>query len=300
LQPSFAQRASANTPSAGVVAFALTTAPPAAQTTLHSFNWRQNGVAAGQAAARSQATEIAKSVEERLLAVTQFESVRREKASSDHYFHQMRTNQGDPGVEMGVSFQGLMADGSRQRFQRLEGFSELPQPSPAPRPVLTTLNSFALERTGNRVQIVDEDGSVYEGDVVSADAEGYAEEPLSAGLREERGRQALPARRGLAEQSSGAPDLSQRLLLRARGTNRTLNQPVVVSATLSAPLEERLAKEARRNVASPVALAPSTAPTTRSALRVQSQASLLQLRLSGRATVGTNEFRLEAISDQPK
>jgi len=127
------------------------------------------------------------------------------------------------------------------------------QAQPAARPVLdkalpnseaTVLSRFSVEQQGEVVRVVDGDGSVYEGKVVTGDAASRTELEDLAGTRATRQDDSL-LRQKVAEQQvqqqqaqtqfryqladGQAPSVWN---FRARGTNRTLKQPVTIDAVV--------------------------------------------------------------------
>jgi hypothetical protein len=134
----------------------------------------------------------------------------------------------------------------RQNFARMRKAPTKKSAMPAP-----VLASFQIEREGNEVRVVDQDGSVYTGTVINE------EEFAEAESKQEESAQKLPVEApGGGVNIAGAPPRPTvapvrlqpgvatvairavprgRFYFRASGTNRTLGKPVVVEATLDNP-----------------------------------------------------------------
>jgi hypothetical protein len=150
---------------------------------------------------------------------------------------------------------------------------------------MPVLAEFDFEQTGNRVRVVDADGSVYDGLIV--------EEPVKADQdsKETARRDAAqtlklkntsPRQNALAE---GAPADSLALNFRASGTNRTLQQAVTINAMFYAN---------STNLGGPAAQAArGTLQTTQQ----QPNATLPPVqRIQGRVQVGAGaETQLDAV-----
>ena len=136
----------------------------------------------------------------------------------------------------------------RQNFARMGNAPTGKSAMPAP-----VLASFQIEREGNEVRVVDQDGSVYTGTVINEEefAEAEQKEETAKKIPNEApgggiGIAGAPPRPTVAP---GAPVRLQpgvakisiravprgRFYFRASGTNRTLGKPVVVEATLDNP-----------------------------------------------------------------
>src|SRR5882672_6320469 len=116
---------------------------------------------------------------------------------------------------------------SRNRFSQVQSNSRnvQSQQTAATAPVLA---EFDFEQTGNRVRVVDADGSVYDGliveDLVKAD-QASKEAARRDAAQTLKLRNASPRQNALAE---SAPADSPALNFRASGTNRTLQQAVTI------------------------------------------------------------------------
>jgi hypothetical protein len=161
-------------------------------------------------------------------------------------------------------------------------------------------NGFELERSGERISLVDADGSVYEGQVLeqsefvgSAEASAFgvsgieADAPLKAKTDEQPAREANVS--------------SNRVLrFRATGTNRTLRQPVSVDAVVrsSAPRSETAAVSRARGI--PAAPSPRSAAPALAASSAPTEAQVEAWQMEGRIRVGTNLSSLRAIRRSPE
>lgn len=120
---------------------------------------------------------------------------------------------------------------SRNRFSQVQSNSRNLQPQQAAAPVLA---EFDFEQSGNRVRVVDADGSVYDGliveDVVKADQDSKESARRDA-AQTLKLKNASPRQNALAE---GVPADSPALNFRASGTNRTLQQAVTINGVLYA------------------------------------------------------------------
>lgn len=113
-----------------------------------------------------------------------------------------------------------------------------------PNPETAVLSKFSIEQDGEVVRVVDGDGSVYEGKVVAADAMGRTDLADRAGARATRQDNSV-LRQKVAEQQVQQQQAQERFSyqladgqsptvwnFRARGTNRTLKQPVTIDAVV--------------------------------------------------------------------
>jgi hypothetical protein len=234
---------------------------------------------------------------------------------------ELSTMAGAGGVGGGASLAatGATADvaQTRQQFLQLDNQSRYRKNFNSP-PLPQVLQDFAFERTGDRVRIVDTDGSTYEGTVMPASAEELRMKGVSQleGAKERKdisGQQAQPV---------GAPTVDAQSAYRfyANGVNLKLKQsvefrgewqpttqaqssPVAVKSalqpvTFSGVLSERLAAEKKEQSSSSNSLS-GPAPTALNFNYQQSQKVQNELspgRISGRAIVGgKNEFDINAV-----
>lgn len=191
---------------------------------------------------------------------------------------------------------------AQQRFQQLDDRAQYRQNFNSP-PVPQVMQQFAFERIGDRVRIVDGDGSTYEGSVLPEAAESATKaKVLAAADQRERPDQLLrKAQLQLA-------DSAETYRFVASGLNRKLNQsvefrgqwqssatpplgaaPVALSTN---PLSGRLAMQ---TAVKQEKAAASTYGTAAGPAAAQTQ-GLPQGRISGRAVVGgKNEFDINAV-----
>lgn len=199
-----------------------------------------------------------------------------------------------------------------QRFQQLDTRANLRLNFNSP-PVPQVMQDFAFERSGDRVRIVDADGSTYEGTVLSGLVEEARRAKLGASLEAAKERRAaLDQEAQTAVPATGA-QASYRFI--ATGLNRKLNQsvefrgewlpfapvsqagatPALQTTRFGATRLERL--EAEKQQAS-ATNAPSLAPvrTDAYALPPAQPQPAAAGRISGRAVVGgRNEFEVNAV-----
>lgn len=154
------------------------------------------------------------------------------------------------------------------------------------------LSNFELRQAGTKVQLIDADGSVYEGEVQAA--------------VEDMARGAAPARARFSSPSAPAPAAARRTAVapqagfsfRAAGTNRTLSQQVVVTGTVigdtAAPQNQLRAQDALTRSQTPrPAAGQDTTRGGNAGLFFQSQASQQNAaQLQGRVRLGTNAEEL--------
>lgn len=200
-----------------------------------------------------------------------------------------------------------------QRFQQLDTRALYRQNFNSP-PVPQVMQDFAFERVGDRVRIVDADGSTYEGSVLPAPVEELRAKlgiPLDAAEKE------LKAVADQRAQGGGAPAADARIAYRfiATGQNRKLNQSVEFRGEWRpAPSVEQSAqtpalRPARLEAAQvesgeadkrklPTTNALSLAPARMDgySLPMQPKQQGQSGRISGRAVVGgRNEFEVNAV-----
>ncbi len=192
---------------------------------------------------------------------------------------------------------------AQQNFVRLnapESYRRNLQSPPSP----ALLQQFQIQRAGNVVTVVDEDGSVYQGQVIAAET------------AMDRGNRRLPEMKRKSEPAAAADKAVEKNLgqsvsqaapagkdadsfwFRASGTNRSLNQRVVFTGEFQsrtgdadAPVAEELAKRAT--------LRSDLSATNHLQYGVQQRASGAAAagRILGRAQVGANsEIQVEAVS----
>jgi hypothetical protein len=165
--------------------------------------------------------------------------------------------------------------GYAQNFSQLNdsrSFRQNFNSPPAPR----VLNSFRLEQTGRTVRIIDDDGSIYLGEV-QPPASPQAAEAAPAGKMK-------PAASSISGSTATAGSGQSQWHFRASGTNRSLNQLVIFEGSVMAADSQALQGEPRfqfNRRAGEVAgeLMPPAATN---------------LLIQGRATIGGHELPIQA------
>ena len=180
-----------------------------------------------------------------------------------------------------VAQTGQNATQSRNRFSQVQSNSRNVQSQQAAAPVLA---EFDFEQTGNRVRVVDADGSVYDGlieDTAKAD-DNVKERARRDAAQTVELRKAATKQAALAE---SAPADASAWNFRATGTNRTLQQAVTINGVF---------------YANSTNLGGQTDQTTRGALQTTRQPANATLpsvqRIQGRVQVGSGaETQLDAV-----
>ena len=194
----------------------------------------------------------------------------------------------------------------RQQFLQLDNQARYRKNFNSP-PMPQVMLDFAFERTGDRVRIVDADGSTYEGAVMPAPVEEVRANAVSKldAAKERKDSLAQPTQ-------SADPQSSYRFY--ANGVNRKLNQsvefrgewqaavpaqsspttPGLQPVALGVRLERKVAEKAEQTVLSN-SLSGSAAKVLNFNYQ-QSQNAAAPGRISGRAVVGgKNEFDINAV-----
>ena len=194
----------------------------------------------------------------------------------------------------------------RQQFLQLDNQARYRKNFNSP-PMPQVMQDFAFERTGDRVRIVDADGSTYEGTVMPAPVEEVRANAVSKldAAKERKDSLAQPTQ-------SADPQSSYRFY--ANGVNRKLNQsvefrgewqaavpaqsspttPGLQPVALGVRLERKVAEKAEQTVLSN-SLSGSAAKVLNFNYQ-QSQNAAAPGRISGRAVVGgKNEFDINAV-----
>ncbi len=154
----------------------------------------------------------------------------------------------------------------------------------APQNAQTVLNNFELEQKGDAVRVIDADGSVYVGNVLSLDEakkRSFAIQNSPVGAQGGAGGTAAPA--------------ESQVMFYAIGTNVSLRQKVSIEANI---VQVQLETNA---VAARPAAAPAPAQLPAQNQRIAGQTvSPLNNTIRGRARVGTNqEMFFEAVPTKP-
>jgi hypothetical protein len=205
---------------------------------------------------------------------------------------QVATGAGRFYSEAGAAAQtGQSGTQSRSRFSQVQSTDRVVTLQRAGALSAAVLAEFDLEQTGNRLRVVDADGSVYDGQIV----EDAAKADFDDGSKDRARRDSVPAtlRQAAPRQSSpaegaGAAD-APAWNFRATGTNRTLQQPVTINGVLYGISTNRAgqAGTSARGLQSQTQQA-----TQQSAIRAQ----LPVQRIQGRVQVGAGaETQLDAI-----
>ena len=178
----------------------------------------------------------------------------------------------------------------------------------------TVLSSFEVSRDAGKIRIFDADGSAYEGQIVANDDASFVVESRekSAGPRMAKSKALQNKEAVKGEKPSelkrdvAAP---QTWSFRASGTNRTLNQLVTITGSMTGPADESAEldfKQKRLNDAgaavsiqsAPVLTAPvgganPSAPVTRGAIRADESATQ---QIQGKVRIGAGpERELKAL-----
>jgi cytoskeletal protein RodZ len=133
-------------------------------------------------------------------------------------------------------------------------------------PRLAVLQSFEVRQQGDKLELVDADGSVYSGAVLAATNQDTRGVALGGAFQSDK--------RGISD--------GQTVEFRAEGTNQTLNQLVKVTATLR---KSQATADGKLKVVSE---------------KLEAQAGSGTVSVAGKAVVGgTNEFPFSAVSEAP-
>ena len=202
---------------------------------------------------------------------------------------------------------------SRQRFLQLDNQAGYRKNFNSP-PMPQVMQDFAFERSGDRVRIVDADGSTYEGTVMPAPVEENRAKPVSK-LDAVKQLKDAPAQQS---QSAGvqAADNQTSYRFYANGLNRKLNQsvefrgewqpaapappapamPALQAASFGVVRAEQQAADKKATASATNALTDQPAPAKGYLQFKQQQNDSSQGRISGRAVVGgKNEFDINAV-----
>ncbi len=140
------------------------------------------------------------------------------------------------------------------------------------------LNNFEFQQTGNEVLLIDQDGSVYRGNVVSN---------VEVAKKLNESAQQEPA--GLAGAAAASPE--QQVMFYAIGTNLSLRQKVSIEANIM---------QLQTNVANRPAPAAVPPPVQTAEPTQNERLSRQQNAIRGRARLGTNqEYFFEAVPAKP-
>lgn len=175
-----------------------------------------------------------------------------------------------------------------QRFMQVDGPEKYRQNFNAP-PRPDVLNSFQFQQAGQVVRIIDADGSTYAGQLQVIEAPAQAQAAGQAQVLEEREKRLQAgATRGMVREADVYQlQPGQTLFFRAVGTNRSLNQKVVVDGAFLNYQQVPVAGAREKQVAAK--------PASQSG-----PLQLDQLRIQGRAVIGGNsEIPINAVPARP-
>lgn len=183
------------------------------------------------------------------------------------------------------------------RYVQVRQAGGIAGPTNPPQPVLT---SFEFEKTGDQVRIVDADGSVYQGRVLSSTDTYLGAKLERAPMKDQAGKTV-----GELQHAADTPQ-AQQVLFHASGTNRSLRKLVNIQASFAPPAPAQQPSSAAADTRLP---APSRAQQARvlsqttelgrqtSQFGVSTQQLMPNIR--GRARIGTNqEVPIEAVPAQ--
>lgn len=179
----------------------------------------------------------------------------------------------------------------RQRFTQAENLARMgPNLKASSANKGNLLDSFEVKRDGSQVRIIDADGSVYEGNLVeintpaveaSYDKKVKLESPSQRRVQTDRANLQDEKNKNIAAQEWG----SQNILLRAVGTNRSLNQRVEIDGRIFFATNQ---------------ITPTSRPQSVTAARLQSGSNLPSLQFQGKASIGgSNEIQINAFPVAP-
>ena len=172
----------------------------------------------------------------------------------------------------------------------------------------TVLANFVVEQDGEQLRVVDADGSVYDGKVLFSEAAtaGFeAQLKVAADVRRDADKPALAQsdKDLLAQQPQAGPVAAAAWNFRVSGTNRTLQQPVVVDGILFETAATNSLNQAGAKVADEPLLLyrftpaqNSSASSLNQSYNGQSMNLLNTRRIQGSIRVGaTNQLPLDAV-----
>lgn len=184
-----------------------------------------------------------------------------------------------------------------QRFVQADvssGLQSRARVSSAPGAVSSILDAFQFEQNGRDIQIVDGDGSVYNGYVQTEEetkAQAVNAQKAPAGQLAQQAE--LPAK-NLQNNQAVSQSAAQNYFFRVAGTNRSLNQNVIFTGNFVA-----IGNDATWNVATNTALSNQVDSRYAPANQRQ-QSSLLNSRISGTAVIDNRkEIQINAVPVVP-
>lgn len=160
----------------------------------------------------------------------------------------------------------------------------------------SVLTAFEIIHAGDKIRIIDGDGSVYEGQLVA----GFYDEVSSQSPLQQRSQSKDRALQEASRQASASAMPETEFSFRATGTNRSFNQVVVLTGKLN-PAAATAISGGRASAPStprpgaPAALAAATARPAKA------EAAFNPRTLDVKVVIGgTNEFELKAIQTRAK
>jgi hypothetical protein len=186
----------------------------------------------------------------------------------------------------------------RQEFAQRDVKSAKPK-NPLPKPVLV---SFQVERNGNHVRVLDQDGSIYEGTVINGEefAAGEAE------LDQPNQPNEVGGLAGAAPPSAPAITIQKvkvipirvprgQFYFRVTGTNKTLRKRVIIEATFDNPVEKK-AVQARQEDPPAKSVASKMELKNRN---IQAVRAIARMRVLGNARIEKANYRIDAYQRAP-
>ena len=204
---------------------------------------------------------------------------------------------GEPRSEVFASTSTLAGAGIRQNFAQSQAqFKERALKSGAKdeRAASALLNQFEFRQSGNRIEIVDADGSVYAGEIEVAKNEkdrlAGQEKAKPAGRPPAAvAKSAAPA---APTESKKAEVAATDFNFRAAGMNNTLRQKVTIEGVYQAPANEaQNVRQSAPGLAAGGATSQNTAETGRAQAQSQVQS---RARVIGRAQVNGRDLEVQA------
>ena len=230
----------------------------------------------------------------------------------------------------GVEKQSQNAASARSRFANVQQTGRPQLGKGVSAADTTVLANFVVEQSGEQLRVVDADGSVYNGRVLTGDPTVVADLETALNLNQDARRNdrqsglAKSAKDAKAQAQSNSADspAAPAWNFRVSGTNRTLRQPVIVEGVLYEALATNSAGQAgaepEGNISQVSRTAPSQAPAQQNQYRPptpalqnsaatsfgqspysgQSMKLLNAYRIQGQVRVGsTNQVPLDAMRD---
>ncbi len=180
-----------------------------------------------------------------------------------------------------------------------------------PKPVLV---NFELRRVGNTIQVMDGDGSVYTGNVINEEAkmlDEAAQPPVALNAAAAPGGGSGIAAARVSPQRMQRND--NRAFFRVQGTNKTLQQLVILEATLdnSVLSKKETAAKGANKPARPNVAAPAQPEPTKSAggeggpqeggpqlnRKMDAIRAIARMRVLGNARIGKENYAVDAYLD---